>query len=59
MPNFREYAEHGGMNTVRFVASGFDIPVNLLGQHLAVAIAYSFVSACAAYYFLKTKEIAA
>ena len=59
MPNFRDYAEHGGMNTVRFVASGFDIPLNLLGQHTVVALAYSMICACAAYYFLKTKEIAA
>jgi hypothetical protein len=59
MPNFRDYAEHGGMNTVRFVASGFDIPFNLVGQHTVLAIAYSLVSSCAAYYFLKTKEIAA
>ncbi len=59
MPNFRDYAEHGGMNTVRFVASGFDIPMNLLGQHALTALAYTLVTACAAYYFLKTREIAA
>ena len=59
MPNFRDYAEHGGINTVRFVASGFDIPLNLLGQHALIALGYSLVTACAAYYFLKTKEIAA
>ena len=59
MPNFRDFAEHGGMNTVRFVAYGFDIPFNLLGQHTLVAFAYAMVTACVAYYFLKSKEIAA
>ena len=59
MPNFRDFAEHGGMSTVRFVASGYDIPATLLGQHTLTACAYAFITACAAYYFLKTKEIAA
>jgi hypothetical protein len=59
MPNFRDYAEYGGMDTVRFVASGFDIPLNVLGQHALMALGYTLVTACAAYYFLKTKEIGA
>ncbi len=59
MPNFRDYAEYGGMNTARFVAYGFDIPSNLMGQHAVVAFAYAMVTASVAYYFLKTKEIAA
>lgn len=59
MPDFRDYADSGGMNTVRFVASGFDIPANLMFQHALIAFAYVTAATCAAYFFLKSKEIAA
>ena len=59
MPNFRDYAEYGGINTVRFVASGFDISSNLMWQHVATAFAYVAVVTCAGYFLLKSKEVAA
>lgn len=58
-PNFRDFAEHGGINTARFVASGFDISAGLMGQHFLTAVAYFLVTTCAAYFFLKAKELAA
>ena len=58
-PNFRDFAEHGGINTARFVASGFDISAGLMGQHILAALAYFLVTTCAAYFFLKSKEVAA
>lgn len=59
MPNFRDYAEFGGINTVRFVASGFDISSNLMWQHVVTAFAYVIVVTCAGYFLLKSKEVAA
>ncbi len=59
MPNFREFAEYGGMNTARFVAYGFDIRADLMVQHLVITLAYVTVATCAGYFFLKTREIAA
>jgi hypothetical protein len=59
MPNFRDYAESGGINTARFLAYGFDIPPNLMGQHILISLAYILVVSSAGYFFLKTKEIAA
>lgn len=59
MPDFSDFAENGGMNTTRFVASGFDIPSNVIGQHTTIALAYFVVAVCVGYFFLKTREIAA
>ena len=59
MPNFRDYAESGGINTARFLAYGFDIPTNLMWQHILTSLGYILVVAAAGYFFLKTKEIAA
>ena len=59
MPNFRDYAESGGINTARFLAYGFDIPANLMWQHILTSLGYILVVAAAGYFFLKTKEIAA
>ncbi len=59
MPNFRDYAESGGINTARFLAYGFDIPAGLMGQHILTSIGYIVVVSTAGYFFLKTKEIAA
>jgi ABC-type transport system involved in multi-copper enzyme maturation permease subunit len=58
MPNFRDFAEYGGINTVRFLAYGFDIPLNLMSQHFLVALAYVLAATCGGYFFFKTKEIA-
>ncbi|MEM8680607.1 MAG: hypothetical protein AAGF97_14765, partial [Planctomycetota bacterium] len=58
MPNFRDYAEYGGINTARFVASGFDIPNDLMIQHAIVCLLYVVIATCAGYFFFKSKEIA-
>jgi hypothetical protein len=59
MPNFGDFSERGGIETSRFVASGYDIPWNLAGQHLAAALAYIVVCTCVAYFLLRSKEVAA
>jgi hypothetical protein len=58
MPNFRDYAEHGGINTARFVAYGFDLPSSLMWQHVSITFLYVAIVSCAAYFLLKSKEIA-
>jgi len=59
MPNFRDFSEFGGMNTTRFVANGFDIPMNLMSQYMLTTFAYLLAVTCLGYFFLKSKEIAA
>ncbi len=59
MPNFREFAEYGGINTTRFVAYGFDIPGNLMWQQILVSLTYVAIVTCAGYFLLKSKEVAA
>jgi ABC-type transport system involved in multi-copper enzyme maturation permease subunit len=49
----------GMFNTSRFVAYGFDIPADLMAQHLTVTLAYAAVVSVAGYFFFKTREIAA
>ncbi len=49
----------GMFNTSRFVAYGFDIPTDLMAQHLTLALAYALVVSVAGYFFFKTREIAA
>jgi hypothetical protein len=49
----------GIFNTSRFVAYGFDIPFNLMAQHLSITLAYALVVTVAGYFFFKTREIAA
>ncbi len=49
----------GIFNTSRFVAYGFDIPRDLMAQHLTIALAYALVVAVAGYFLFKTREIAA
>jgi ABC-type transport system involved in multi-copper enzyme maturation permease subunit len=58
MPNFRDYAEHGGINTARFVAYGFDIPSSLMWQQVVISFLYVAIVSCAAYFLFKSKEIA-
>lgn len=58
MPNFRDFAEHGGINTARFVAYGFDIPNSLMWQHVLMSFLYVAVASCAAYFLFRSKEIA-
>ncbi len=58
MPNFRDFAEHGGINTARFVAYGYDIPADLMWQHSVITMLYVLTTACAGYFLFKSKEIA-
>jgi hypothetical protein len=41
------------------VAYGYNISADLLGQHLAMTLAYLLPLIVAGYFFLKTREIAA
>ena len=49
----------GMFNTSRFVAYGFDIPADLMAQHLTITLVYAPVVCIAGYFFFKTREIAA
>ena len=53
LPNYR------GFDTTNFVASGFDIPSQLIVQHLLIAAAYWVAVTGTAYFLFKTREIAA
>ena len=46
-------------NTSNFVAHGYNVPADVLSQNLAITSLYVFVLTCAAYFFFKTREIAA
>lgn len=46
-------------NTSDFVAYGFNIDGNLLGQHCLIALAFILVLTVYGYFFLKSREIAA
>ncbi|HPM81278.1 MAG TPA: ABC transporter permease [Candidatus Anammoximicrobium sp.] len=46
-------------NTSDFVAYGFNIDGNLLGQHCLIALAFVLVLTVYGYFFLKSREIAA
>jgi len=58
-PNFRDFAEFGGINTTRFVAYGFDIPAGLMWQHVLTTLAYVVIATLFGYIFLKSREVAA
>ena len=49
----------GQFNTSGFVAYGFDIPPDLMLQHLMTTLAYALVVSAAGYFFFKTREVAA
>ena len=49
----------GQFNTANFVADGFNVPSELVGQHFVITAAYFFVLAAAGYFFFRTREIAA
>ncbi|MCA9184169.1 MAG: hypothetical protein KDA99_01070 [Planctomycetales bacterium] len=59
MPNFRGYADYGGLDTGDFLINGFDIPMTLLTQHFLITFGYVVVVSTFGYLFLKTREIAA
>ena len=49
----------GQFNTANFVADGFNVPNELVGQHFVITAAYFLVLAAAGYFFFRTREIAA
>lgn len=53
LPDFRQF------DTSRYVVYGYDIQPDLLAQHLTLGVAYFLVVTVVAYFFLKTREIAA
>lgn len=53
LPDFSKLA------SANFVTSGFDVPADLVVQHLLIAIGYFVILSCIAYFFLRTREIAA
>jgi ABC-type transport system involved in multi-copper enzyme maturation permease subunit len=52
LPNYSNF------DTSKFVASGFDVYPSLVGQQLTMALVYALSASIAAYFFLKTREIA-
>jgi hypothetical protein len=45
-------------DTSQFVASGYNIYADLVGQHVTSALVYFAAAAVVGYFFLKTREIA-
>ncbi len=45
-------------NANRLVANGYDVYPDLVGMQLTMAIVYALSASVAAYFFLKTREIA-
>lgn len=52
LPDFSRF------NTSNYVAEGFNIPANLVGQDLLICLAYVFGLFVIGYFFLRTREIA-
>jgi hypothetical protein len=52
LPDFSSYS------SVRYVAEGFDIPWNKIGQDLTVGLAYVAGVFICGYFFLRTREVA-
>lgn len=52
LPNYASF------DTAKFVASGYDVYPSLVGQQLTMAVVYAISASIAAYFFLKTREIA-
>ena len=46
------------LGTSNFVASGFDIPMNLIGQHASETIGYLLAFFIAGAFILKAREVA-
>jgi ABC-type transport system involved in multi-copper enzyme maturation permease subunit len=53
MPNYGSY------DTTHLVAFGYNVPGDLMAQHITATLAYVLVITCAGYFFLKAREIAA
>jgi ABC-type transport system involved in multi-copper enzyme maturation permease subunit len=52
LPNYAHF------DTSSFVANGYDVYPDLVGQQLTLAVVYTLSASIAAYFFLKTREIA-
>jgi len=50
---------YGNFDSSQFVANGYDVYPALVGQQLIMAVVYTLSASVAAYFFLKTREIAA
>lgn len=53
IPSFEQF------NTADFVAYGFDIFGSLVTRHMTMTFAYFVLTSLIAYFFLKTRELAA
>ncbi|MGH8246863.1 MAG: hypothetical protein ACREUU_10570, partial [Gammaproteobacteria bacterium] len=58
LPNFSHDNASGGLGTSQFVASGYNIYADLMGQHITASLVYFLGAAIVGYFFLKTREIA-
>lgn len=56
---FQAIPSFGQFNTSEFVAYGFNIFDGLVARHLTMTAAYFFLTSLIAYFFLKTRELAA
>lgn len=56
---FNALPSFGSFNTSEYVAYGFDIFGGLVARHLTMTIAYFVFTSVIAYFFLKTREMAA
>jgi ABC-type transport system involved in multi-copper enzyme maturation permease subunit len=56
---FQAIPRFGQFNTADFVAYGFNISGGLVARHLTMTIAYFVLTSLIAYFFLKTRELAA
>ena len=53
LPDFARF------DTVGYVAEGYNIPLDIWGQQIAIGLAYAAIATCLGYFFLRTREIAA
>lgn len=56
---FQAIPRFGQFNTADFVAYGFNISGGLVARHLTMTLAYFVLTSLIAYFFLKTRELAA
>ncbi len=56
---FQAIPSFGQFNTADFVAYGFNIFGGLVARHLTMTLAYFVLTSVIAYFFLKTRELAA
>jgi hypothetical protein len=56
---FNALPSFGSFNTSEYVAYGFDIFGGLVARHLTMTIGYFVLTSVIAYFFLKTREMAA